>query len=156
MDATAIIKTFRENGKVSLKEGNGAVLTWLKPELWNKELGYDWVYLLFDLFQIRSICEPFSEVSLDIVEFASKPTVYHSPVNKVVTHGPIEQGCIRFALIREPNWNKLLFQISQPVLFKIEKNQPAAFETSLFFPLLSPSRKDLYLGPNGEIKIIKG
>lgn len=147
------MKAFREKGKVDLKEGNGAVLTLLKPELWKGEMGYDWIYLLFDLFQIRSICEPFSEVSLDIVDFASKPTIYKSPANKLLSNGPIENGSIRFSLIREPNWNKLLFQIAHPVLFRIEKNNQAEFQTTLFFPLLNPSKKELHLGPDGEIKV---
>lgn len=156
MDVNAINKFFRENGKVRIKEGNGVSIILLNPELWKIDMDFDWVYLLFDLFQIRTVCEPFSEVSLDIVEFASKPTIYKSPVNKLVVNGPVREGCIRFSLIREPNWNKLLFQLSQPVLFRIEKNQTAEFETSLYFPLLNPSKKELYLGPEGEVKIIKG
>ena len=156
MDSAAISKSFREKGKVTLKEGNGIVLTLLKPDHWKEELGNNWTYLLFDLFQIRSICEPFSEVSLDVVEFASKPTIYHSPVNKSLATGPITEGRILFSLIREPNWNRLLFQIAQPVLFHLAPNSEFEFETKLYFPLLSPSTKELYLGPNGEIKIIKG
>ena len=153
MDANTIVKAFRETGKVCLKEGNGAILTLLKPDLWTEKEGYDWIFLLFDLFQIRSICEPFSEVSLDIVDFASKPTVYRSPANKLLERGPIESRCIRFSLIREPNWNKLLFQISHPVLVGINKDAQVEFETSLFFPLMSSSKKELYLGSDGEIKV---
>ena len=156
LDVIAIYRAFRENGKVGIKEGNGVSICLLKPELWKVEMGFDWVYLIFDLFQIRTICEPFSEVSLDIVEFASKPTIYQSPANKLALTGPVQDGCIRVSLIREPNWNKLLFQFSQPVLFRIEKNQSAEFETSIYFPLLNPSKKELYLGPEGEVKIIKG
>lgn len=155
MDQQAIVKAFREKGKVTISEGNGKVLTLMKTESWNPELGLDWIYLLFDLFQIRSVCEPFSEVSLDIVEFGTKPTIYQSPVNKLIQKGPIQGGTIRFSLIREPNWNKLLFQISQPVLVRIEsKTTSAEFQTDLFFPLLGPSTKEMYLGPEGDVKII--
>lgn len=155
MDQQAIVKSFRTNGEVTIKEGNGKILKLIKPEFWKPELGKDWIYLLFDLFQIRSVCEPFSEVSLDIVEFGSKPTIFHSPVNPVVKNGPIDNGTIQFSLIREPNWNKLLFQISQPVLVKIdsEKVQPD-FQTELFFPLLGPNTKEMFLGPDGDVKII--
>ena len=156
MDAGALHKVFREKGQVNVREGNGVVLTFLKPELWRVEQGYDWIYLIYELFQIRSICEPFSEVSLDIVEFGSKPTIYTSPANKVLSAGPIENGCIRFSLIREPNWNKLLYQLSQPVLAQIDTSQVPELETSLYFPLLNPSKKVLYLGPEGEVKIING
>ncbi|HSF52687.1 MAG TPA: hypothetical protein VLA71_02990 [Algoriphagus sp.] len=155
MDQQAIVKTFRDRGEVTIKEGNGKTLTLLKSEKWNPELGMDWTYLLFDLFQIRSVCEPFSEVSLDIVEFGSKPTIFHSPVNAVIKTGPIQDGTICFSLIREPNWNKLLFQISQPVLAKIDsKSVEADFQTELFFPLLGPNTKEMFLGPDGDVKII--
>lgn len=155
MDQQAIVKTFRDKGEVTIKEGNGKILTLLKSDKWKPESGYDWTYLLFDLFQIRSVCEPYSEVSLDIVEFGSKPTIFHSPVNPVIKNGPIQDGTIRFSLIREPNWNKLLFQISQPVLAKIDaKDAVADFQTELYFPLLGPSTKEMFLGPDGDVKII--
>lgn len=155
MDQQAIVKTFRDKGEVTIKEGNGKILTLLKSDRWKPESGNDWTYLLFDLFQIRSVCEPFSEVSLDIVEFGSKPTIFHSPVNPVIKNGPIQDGVIRFSLIREPNWNKLLFQISQPVLAKIDaKGTVADFQTELYFPLLGPSTKEMFLGPDGDVKII--
>lgn len=156
MDHAKLVTSFRDHGSISVKEGNGKVITFLKPELWNADMGYDWIYLLFDLFQIRSVCKSFSEVSLDIVEFSNKPTIYHSPANSILKGGPIENGVLKFSLIMEPDWNKLLFQIAQPVLVKLSSKEPSTFDTPKFFPLLSPSFKELYLGPNGEVKIIKG
>lgn len=156
MDHSQIVSAFRDNGKVSIKEGNGNVITLIKPELWTEEMGENWVFLLFDLFQIRTLCKQFSEVSLDIVEYSSKPTIYHSPANAISKHGPIKDGVLKFSLILEPNWNKLLFQISQPVLVQIHAKEQAPFETKILFPLLSPGCKELYLGPEGEVKIIKG
>ncbi|UZD22443.1 hypothetical protein PBT90_03240 [Algoriphagus halophytocola] len=155
MEHSRLVTAFRNEGVLHLKEGNGKVLTLLRPDLWNPELGEDWVYLLFDLFQIRTICEAFSEVSLDIVEFGSKPTIYHSDPNRIIADGPRVNGNLKFSLIREPNWNKLLFQISQPVLVKMDTKEKTDFQTSLVFPLLSPATKELYLGPEGEVKIIK-
>ncbi|SEG01022.1 hypothetical protein [Algoriphagus boritolerans] len=155
MDQQVIVKTFRENGQVTIQEGNGKNLTLLKMENWEPEMGFDWTFLLFDMFQIRTVCEPFAEVSLDVVEFASKPTIYHSPVSKVIKNAPIQDGNIRFSLIREPNWNKLLFQISQPVLSKIGYlTDQADTQTELYFPLLSPSTKEMFLGPEGDVKIV--
>lgn len=156
MDPILLTKSFRENGKIVIKEGNGIVLSILKPELWTEDMGFDWTYLLFDLFQIRSICMPFSEVSLDIVEFASKPTIYRSPANKLMTNGPIEKGVVRFSLIRDQDWNKLLFQLSQPVLVGMGKESVSDYSTEKFFPLLGPNTKEIFLGPEGEVKIIKG
>ncbi|GAA0881039.1 hypothetical protein GCM10009119_40090 [Algoriphagus jejuensis] len=155
MDQQAIVKTFRENGEVTIKEGNGKILRLLKMDAWKPEMGENWIVLLFDLFQIRSICMPFSEVSLDIVEFGNKPTIFHSPVNTVIKNCPSENGNVQFSLIREPNWNKLLFAISQPVLSKIDSNlEQADFHTELYFPLLGPSTKEMFLGPEGEVKMI--
>jgi hypothetical protein len=155
LDQQAIVKTFRDKGEVSIKEGNGKVLKLLKMESWKPEMGTDWTVLLFDLFQIRAVCMPFSEVSLDIVEFGNKPTIFHSPVNSVIKNCPSENGNVRFSLIREPNWNKLLFAISQPVLSKVDsKAQDADFSTELYFPLLGPSTKEMFLGPEGDVKII--
>ncbi|MEP0713547.1 hypothetical protein [Algoriphagus sp.] len=156
LDHSQLVAAFRDKGVLHIKEGNGKVLTLLKPDLWKPEMGHDWIFLLFDLFQIRSICEPFSEVSLDIIEYANKPTVYHSPANRIVKDGPMIDGVLKFSLIMEPIWNKLLFQISQPVLVKIDSKESNAYQTPLLFPLLSPSTKEMFLGPDGDVKIIKG
>lgn len=155
LDQQAIVKTLRDKGEVTIREGNGKTLRLLKMDSWKPEMGTDWIVLLFDLFQIRAICMPFSEVSLDIVEFGSKPTVFHSPVNSVIKNCPSEGGNVQFSLIREPNWNKLLFAISQPVLSRVDSNaEQADFETELYFPLLGPSTKEMFLGPEGDVKII--
>jgi hypothetical protein len=59
-------------------------------------------------------------------------------------------------LIREPNWNKFLFQLSQPILVRLDTNDQKAVETSLLFPLFSPNVKELVLGSDGDVKIIRG
>jgi hypothetical protein len=156
LDHAQLLAAFREKGILHLLEGNGIVITLMKPALWTPEMGQDWIFLLFDLFQIRTICEPFSEVSLDVIEYANKPTVYHSPANRIVKDGPIVDGVLKFSLIMEPSWNKLLFQISQPVLVKIDTKEATSFQTPLLFPLLNPSSKEMFLGPEGDVKIIKG
>jgi len=117
-------------------------------------MGSDWIYLLFDLFQIRTICHQFSEVSLDVVEYASKPTIYHSEPNAQNSKGPLTNGCLKFSLIREPNWNKLLYQISQPVLVNLRTEIEPEGSTDVMFPLFSKNKKELYLGAEGDIKII--
>lgn len=118
-------------------------------------MGKDWIYLLFDTFQIRAIAPQFSEVSLDLVEFANKPTIYHTLPNFQSKNGPMNDGKIRFSLIKEPNWHKLLFQISQPVLVKLDSSEASDDSLEVLFPLFSPNLKELYLGPEGDVKIIK-
>ena len=156
MDYSAIVKSFRDCGKVTLKEGNSHLILLIKPELWEAEIGTDGIFLLFDLFQIRSICMPFSEVSLDIVDFASKPTIFHSPASTALSSGPVQNGQVKFSLIREPHWNKLLFQLSQPVIARVLSHGNADYQVSAFFPLLMKGVKEMFLGPEGEVKIIKG
>lgn len=156
LDHPHFLKLFKKEGILSIQEGNGKVITLMSPDEWSSEMGHDWIYLLFDIFQIRSICEQFSEVSLDIVEFASKPTIYHSKPNRVVPEGPRVNGDLKFSLIREPNWNKLLFQISKPTLVRIETEAKPEVKTEVLFPLFSPSTKEMYLGAEGDVKILKG
>ena len=156
LDHPHFLKSFKKEGILSIQEGNGKVITLMSPNKWEAKMGNDWIYLLFDTFQIRSICEQFSEVSLDIVEFASKPTIYHSKPNSVIPEGPKTNGSLMFSLLREPNWNKLLFQISQPTLVKLDSTEKAEVKTDLLFPLFSPGTKEMYLGAEGDVKILKG
>jgi hypothetical protein len=156
LDQANILTLLKEQGIVYIKEGSGKIFSLRKGSLAEKEILEKGIYLLFDLFQIRTLCVSFSEVSLDIVEFASKPTIYESPANPLLPNGAVVNGLVRFSLIREPNWNKLLFQIAQPVIFTEETGVEAAVQTSLLFPLFHAGTKELFLGPEGEVKIKKG
>ena len=156
LDQANILTLLKEKGKVYIKEGSGKVLSLRKGSLAEQEQVPGGIYLLFDLFQIRTLCVSFSEVSLDIVDFASKPTIYQSPANPLLPKGAVVNGLVRFSLIREPNWNKLLFQIAHPVLFTEESGVEAEVHTSLLFPLFHAGAKELFLGPEGEVKIKKG
>ena len=156
LDHAAILGPLKEKGKVYLQEGSGRIFCLRKGTLADKEIVHEGIYLLFDLFQIRTLCVAFSEVSLDIVDFASKPTIYQSPANPLLPKGAVVNGLVRFSLIREPNWNKLLFQIAHPVLFTEEKDMKADVQTNLLFPLFHSGTKELFLGPEGEVKIRKG
>ena len=156
LDQANILTLLKEKGKVSIKEGSGKIFSLYKGSIAEQEQVAGGIYLLFDLFQIRTICVSFSEVSLDIVEFASKPTIYESPANPMLPKGAVANGLVRFSLIREPNWNKLLFQIAKPVLFRVESGEEATVQTSLLFTLFHSGIKELFLGPEGEVKIQKG
>jgi hypothetical protein len=156
LDQANILTLLKEKGIVYIKEGSGKIFSLRKVSLAEKEILEKGIYLLFDLFQIRTLCVSFSEVSLDIVEFASKPTIYESPANPLLPKGAVVNGLVRFSLIREPNWNKLLFQIAQPVIFTEETGVEATVQTSLLFPLFHAGTKELFLGPEGEVKIKKG
>jgi hypothetical protein len=151
-----VVNKIKEKGRVRIKEGNGSILELIDINQWNPESDdYEGIFLLFNLFQIRTVAEQFSEVSLDIVEFATKPTIYHTPVNRLLNNGPIEHGNVRFSLIKKEYWNKLLFAYSQPLVLQYSKIQEFDFETPEFFPLLSAGTKELFLSSEGDIKILK-
>ena len=158
MENTAVAKHIKANGRVKIKEGNSKTIELIIPHLWNKEKDSpDGTFLFFDLFQIRSVTEQFSEVSLDIVEYATKATIYHSPVNRVLQKGPIVEGKVKFSLIRNDYWNKVLFAFGQPVIYQErEVTASADFETNERFPLFGPDVKEMFLSPEGDVKIIKG
>lgn len=158
MDIKAIIQLLRDKGRVSLKDNQGQTIELIAHEKWDSrsDVG-DSVFLLFDLFQIRSIAMPFSDVSLDIVEFNTKPVVYHTPANRNLTDAPLVNGQIKFAMIREGNWNKLLFTFGKLLICQmVTDNRKADFEVTDKFPLLGHGVIEMFLGPEGEVKILKG
>lgn len=156
MDFRKFVEAFRQKGQVSIQEGNGKTLTFLACSEWTPAHGTEWVVLLYDIFQIRGVGGHFSEVSLDIVDFASKPTIYHVVPGYSVPEGLREKGKVRFSLIRDKEWNPFLFQLSDLVLCQTVNGMHADFSVTNFFPLLSPNLKEMELGLNGEVTIIKG
>ncbi|WP_245889484.1 hypothetical protein [Cecembia rubra] len=149
-----VVNKIKENGRVKIKEGNGSILELIGLDHWNPETDdYEGIFLFFDLFQIRTVARPFSDVSLDIVEFATKPTIYHTPVNNTLHNGPIEHGNIRFSVLRKEFWNKLLFAYAQPIIVQYSKIQEFDFQTEEYFPLLSAGTKEMFLSPEGDVKI---
>ena len=157
VDINAVTKVLKEKGRVRIKEGHGDGIELIVPNQWRDETDQiDGIFLIFDLFQIRTLAEQFSEVSLDVIEFASKPTIYHTPVNRVLKNGPIHEGKVKFSMIKQSFWNKLLFAFGQPLIVQKSKGKEFDFETEEYFPLLSAGTKEIFLSPDGDIKILKG
>jgi hypothetical protein len=156
VEVNAVVKKLKETGRVRIKEGHGVLVELIVPSHWDSATDQkDAVFLLYDLFQIRTFAEQFSEVSLDIVEYATKPTIYHSPVNRFYKDGPILENRIRFSVIKQTFWNSLLYSFGQPLVFQKTTSAPADFVTEEYFPLLSEGVKELFLSPEGDVKIIK-
>ncbi len=156
MEIREAVNLIKEKGRVRIKDGHGSILELISLDHWDPEKDdYEGIFLFFDLFQIRTVGNQFSNVSLDIVEFASKPTVYQTPVNKILKNGPIEHGNVRFSLLKKDFWNRLLFTYSQTIVLQYSKIQEYDFETKEFFPLLSAGTKEMFLSPDGDIKIQK-
>lgn len=156
MEIREAVNLIKEKGRICIKEGHGSIIELIDLDHWNPEIdNFEGIFLLFDLFQIRTVGNQFSDVSLDIIEFASKPTIYHTPVNKILKKGPIEHGNVRFAVLKKDFWNKLLFAYSQPLILQYSKIQEFDLETKEYFPLLSAGTKEMFLSPEGDIKIHK-
>jgi hypothetical protein len=156
MEIKDAINILKEKGRIRIKDGHGTILELVAPQKWDPEKDDpEGVFLFFEVFQIRNVAEQFSEVSLDIVEYATKPTIYHTPVNRILKSGPVIDGKVKFAVIRKDFWNKLLFAFSQPLILQFSKSKESDFVTEDFFPLLSAGTKEMFLSPDGDVKIIR-
>lgn len=157
MEIKDIISIIKEKGRVKVKEGHGNILEFIALEKWDQVSdSQEGLFLIFDVFQLRSISEQFSDVSLDIIEFATKPTIYHTIKGRFLRNGPVQQDQIKFSLIKKDFWNKLLFTYGQVLIFNKSDGEDFDFETNDFFPLLSAGTKEMFLSPEGDIKILKG
>ncbi len=159
MDIKAAVDKLKIDGKLKVKEGHGTVLEFVSLEKWTSESDSEVksaVFLLFDVFQIRSISEQFSDVSLDVIEFATKPTIYHTIKGRFLRNGPVVDDEIKFSVIKKDFWNKLLFTFGQILILNYPKSGAFDFETDEYFPLLSAGTKEMFLSPDGDIKIIRG
>ncbi|WP_143960731.1 hypothetical protein [Litoribacter populi] len=151
MDIKKITDTIKSKGRVSIQEKSGMKFDLITQESWDSKTDdSQGVYLLFDLFQIRSLTEQFSEISLDIVEFTTKPVIFHSPVNRVVINGPLVSGKVKFWMIREGVWSKVLFAIGKPVIFQKSSAAPDVVVDENFIM----ANKEMFLGPEGDVKIL--
>lgn len=156
MEIKDVVKILKEKGRIRIKDGHGTVLELVTPQRWDAAIDdQEGIFLFFDVFQIRNVAEQFSEVSLDIIEYATKPTIYHTPVNRILKNGPIIDGKVKFSVIRKEFWNKLIFAFSQPLILQFSKSKEWDMVTEDFFPLLSVGTKEMFLSPDGDVKIIR-
>jgi len=156
MEIKDAVNILKEKGRIKIKDGHGTVLELVAPQRWDAAKDdQEGIFLFFDVFQIRNVAEQFSEVSLDIIEYATKPTIYHTPVNRILKSGPIIDGKVKFSVIRKEFWNKLIFAFSQPLILQFSKSKEWDMVTEDFFPLLSAGTKEMFLSPDGDVKIIR-
>lgn len=152
MESKAILKILNEEGRITLKDKEGLLFDLVVPQSWIPDKDDpQGVFLLFDLFQIRGISEQFSEVALDIVEFSEKPVIFHSPVNRSLTAGPVLEGKVRFLMLKKGYWNNLLFNFGRPLIFQKSVQKWTEYQLNEVFPV---AHRSLYLGPEGDVKIL--
>jgi len=152
VEIKTITKILTEEGRITLKDKEGLLFDLIAPQNWDKEKDdAGGVFLLFDLFQIRSIAEQFSEVALDIVEFSEKPVIFHTPAGRTLPGGPTSGGNIRFLMLKKGYWNSLLFNFGKPLVYQKSIYKDSEYVLSEVFPV---AHRSLFLGPEGDVKII--
>lgn len=149
------INKLKENGSVFLQAGKGVPMKWTWLSSYADGEVKEGICLLFDLYQLRSIAPSFSDVSLDIIDWAEEPVIFHTPVSPLLRSGPISKGIIRFALIKEPFWNKMLFATGQILVYQQVSEVSDALILEEPFPLQGKNVKEMYLSADGQVKIIK-
>lgn len=157
MDTGAIVKVLKTKGRITIQEGYGKRITLIAAEKWDASVDRpEGIFLFFDLFQIRSIALPFSEVSLDIVELTNKPFIYQTIANPALVNAPKIANKVRFSVIKSGAWNKLLFNYGGLVVFQAANSGSGdVYHTDEKFPLLAPKGVgEMFLGPEGEVKIL--
>ena len=154
MESKIWIKLLKENGSVFLQAAKGLPLKWTLLRSYNG-IGGEGIFLLYDLYQLRSIAPPFSDISLDIIDWAEEPVIFHTPVSPLLQNGPISKGIIKFALIKEPFWNKMLSACGQILISQEVKDRHKGLILEQAFPLQGKRVKEMYLSAEGQVKIIK-
>ena len=73
MEIKDAVKILKEIGRIKVKDGHGTILELVAPQSWDAAKDdQEGIFLFFEVFQIRHVAEQFSEVSLDIIEYATK------------------------------------------------------------------------------------
>jgi len=152
VEVKTIIRILNEEGRITLKDREGLLFDLIVPQKWESEKDdAEGVFLLFDLFQIRSIAEQFSEVALDIVEYSDKPVIFHTTAGRAFPGGPALHGNVRFLMIKKGYWNTLLYNFGRPLVFQKSHHKGSEYELNEAFPA---AHRSLFLGPEGDVKIL--
>jgi len=152
VEIKTIIKILNQEGRITLRDKDGLLFDLISPQQWdNGKDDAEGVFLLFDLFQIRSIAEQFSEVALDIVEFSEKPVIFHTPAGRSLMGGPSAEKTVRFLMIKKGFLNSLLFNYGKPLVFQKSRHKNTEYKLDEIFPV---AHRSLFLGPEGDVKII--
>ncbi len=146
-------KKLRENKSLLVQTGDNQLLQM-------KSFSYEvaghqpeGIYLLYEIFQLRSIALPFEEVALDLIEWTEKPVVFSTFPSNLLEDATNSDALIKFALIKEPYWRDFLFNSGQIVLCQSRKNGIPECTSNRPFPWTTPSAINMFIGPDGEVKI---
>ena len=155
LEAKSLINKIKEKGSVFLQAGKGVPMKWTILSSYVKGENQEGICLLFDLYQLRTIAPAFSDVSLDIIDWSEEPIIFHTPASPMLKGGPVSNGIVKFALIKEPFWNKMLFTGGQIIVYEEVDQEQNSLVLEEAFPLQQKNVKEMYLSADGQVKIIK-
>jgi hypothetical protein len=112
------------------------------------------VFLLFDSFQLRAISRPFSDISLDIVEWAEDAVIFHTDPNPLFRQSGFSGEMVKFALLKAPIWRDSLRKIGEIVVWLPRQNEDTTWDLLQNLPLSAKSVKQLYLSADGQVKLM--
>jgi len=145
---------FSKTNNLSFQDQKGACFGWIKSSQWKP--GMEGLFLIHEIYQLQSLVGNFSEVALDIVEYAADEVVFLSPPSSLFLNERKSEGLIKFALINSPQWKQLLHHIQEMVFLKwVDEPKPSTISGVADFPLNRKSRM-MELHADGRVKIIKG
>ncbi|GGF16449.1 hypothetical protein [Echinicola rosea] len=153
MEVKTIVDELREKGRVCVTEGSGKPVELIVPENFQDGDDPQAIFLLVDMFQIRALAGQFSEIALDIIEFATKPTIYTSWASDLLKNGPVYEGKVKFSILKKGLWNNLIFSFSRPLVVQRGKEEEAIGKVSEKFPIFQQEVKKLFLSAEGDVKI---
>ena len=154
MDHKEISRQFTEAGKISFEDTQGQGFDWVKVEQWRPEM--DGLFLIHEIYQLKSLVGNFSEIALDIVEYAADETIFLSPQPSWNINKGKSGGLIKFALVGSPYWKQILQQIREIVFLKWEdEKRSSVIKGGQAFPFTRKS-KLMGLYEDGRVKIING
>ncbi|MEX2513688.1 MAG: hypothetical protein WD398_12355 [Cyclobacteriaceae bacterium] len=154
MDFNNIKEIFKNKGELTIHDGKDHVFQFIKLQHWHP--AEEDILLIHEMFQLKGLVGNFSEVALDIIEFSPDKLIFHSPSMVKSINAPNSNGFIKFALIKHPFWNKLLFHLREVVVFRAMESSSWQVETQEIFPLLEGKIKEMQLNAEGGVKILKG
>ncbi|WP_209328781.1 hypothetical protein [Lunatimonas salinarum] len=148
------IKQIKASGTACLRTIDGNHLFFSKLSALTAPVSDSAVFLLHDLFQLRTIAKPFSDVSLDIVDWAEDPVIFHTDVNRPMMKDSFSGEIIKFALLKDPFWKHHLHSIGEIVVCLPHHREGAVWEVAHSLPLFGKVVKQLYLSAEGQVKMI--
>mgnify|MGYP003136021070 CR=1 FL=1 len=152
MDYKEISKRFASEGQISFEDANGVSFAWVKVDQWKPEM--EGCFLIHEIYQLKSLVGNFSDIALDIVEYAADETIFISPQPAWNINKGKSGGLIKFALVGHPYWKKMLQQIREIVFLKWQEDvEPSAISGAEDFPFNQQSRL-MGLYEDGRVKII--